>query len=408
MKLHIGIVGPIATADIKHLIQSEETCLPVGYAGAPLISILITELLRLGHRVSAFTLSSDMKTGSNAVIAQGDNFMMNYIPSRKHAWRFNGFRPGRIVDLYQYEREQLRKSILQAEPDVVHAHWSYEFALAVLKTGLPHVVTCHDSPLKVAKFYNKAQFTQRYYRWLRVLMARKAMRQANFVTAVSSYIRDEVQDMTGAVVEVVPNPVDQFAFDLNKIRSVPVTPHFAMVCNGWQELKNPQPAMQAFARFYLSNPDSNLNLYGNDFGVGQLAENWAKEQGISAGMIFHGDLPHRQLLQDLSKLDLLLHPSLEESFGVSIAEAMAMGLPVIAGNKSGAVPWVVGNGGVLCEVQQADEIFNAIELALVPESYARFSVAASERVKTMFNANTVATAYLERYRIAIDKEFAPC
>lgn len=408
MTIHIGIVGPIATADISHLIQSKRAMLPVGYEGAPLLATLIDELLRQGHRVSAFTLTSDIPLDGGAVVARGNNFSLSYCPMRSHAWRPNGLLSGRILDLFSFECEQLRRAILQAAPDVVHAHWTYEFALAAMQTGLPHIVTCHDSPYKVARFYSREKPTQSLYRWLRALMARKVLRQAKCVTAVSPYMQDEVQSMTQIPITVVPNPVNVFALDLYKSRAVSSSPCFAMVCNGWQTLKNPQPAMQAFAKFRAGHPTVEFHLYGHDFGVGQAAENWAKQQGIATGMVFHGALPHKQLLQALSNADLLLHPALEESFGMSIAEAMAMGLPVVAGGGSGAVPWVVGEGGVLCDVREALSIYQAMVHVLVPENYARYSYAARARVEAMFTVSAVADAYLTAYQTAMKKELTSC
>jgi glycosyltransferase involved in cell wall biosynthesis len=407
-KMHIGIAGPIATADIAHLIEGDVTGLPVGYTGAPLLATLIGELLRLGHRVSAFTLTSDMPLNGGVVVVHGKRFALSYSPMRRRAWRPNGLRLGRILDLYAFEREHLQRAIAQAAPEVVHAHWTYEFALAVLQTGLPHVVTCHDSPYKVARFFSREKPTRSLYRWLRVFMARKVFRQARCVTAVSSYMRDEVQGMARVPIVLVPNPVDSFALALVKARMAPSSPRFAMVCNGWQAHKNPQPALKAFARYRERHPEAVLHLYGNDFGVGQTAEIWAKQQGIAAGMVFYGAIPHKQLLEALSNADMLLHPSLEESFGLSIAEAMAMGLPVVAGESSGAVPWVVGDGGVLCDVRQEQDIYRAIEQVLVPENYARYSVAARARVESMFTASAVASAYLETYKNALDKEHPQC
>lgn len=406
--MHIGIVGPIASADICQLIQGEVDRLPVGYEGAPLLATLIAELLRQGHCVSAFTLSDDIPLDGGVVVVRGNNFMLSYCPMRPRAWRFNGVHPGRIIDFFGYEREQLHRAILQAAPEVLHAHWTYEFALAALQTGLPCVVTCHDSPYKVARFYSRAKPTQSLYRWLRALMARKVLLQSRSVTAVSPYLRDEVQGMTRMPISVIPNPVDAFALSLGKARTAPASASFSMVCNGWQTLKNPQPAMKAFARYRLSYLEAELHLYGHDFGSGQTAETWAKQQGIADGMVFHGAIPHKQLLGALANADLLLHPSLEESFGMSIAEAMAMGLPIVAGECSGAVPWVVGEGGVLCDVRQEQAIYQAIEQVLIPENYLRYSLAARARVDSMFTVSAVATAYLATYQAATEMELAPC
>jgi glycosyltransferase involved in cell wall biosynthesis len=408
MKLHIGIVGPIATEDIGHLIQGEVSRLPVGYGGAPLLATLITELLRQGHRVSAFTLTDDIPLDGGEVVARGDNFSLSYSPMRPRAWGFNGLRVGRILDLFGFEREQLQRAILQTAPEVLHAHWTYEFALAAQQTGLPCVVTCHDSPYKVARFYSRANPTQSLYRWLRAFMAHKVFSQAGCFTAVSSYMRDEVQGLTRVPIAVVSNPVDGFALTLGKPRVAPLLPRFAMVCNGWQSRKNPQPALLAFAKFRIAHPDVELHLYGHDFGLGQTAETLAKQQGIAMGMNFHGAIPHKQLLQALSNADLLIHPALEESFGMSIAEAMAMGLPIVAGERSGAVPWVVGEGGALCDVRQEQAIYQAIEHVLTPNNYVRYSLAARARVESMFTVGAVAAAYLAIYQAAIEKERVTC
>lgn len=407
--MHIAIVGPIATADITHLLEGDQSGLPLGYPDAPLLVTLIGELLRLGHRVSAFTLSKDISLSQREpIIAHGRNFTLSYSPMRRRAWQPNGWRSGRILDLYAFERNHMRKAIQQAAPEVVHAHWSYEFALAALQTGLPHVVTCHDSPYRVAKFYSSAKPTQSLYRWLKVLMAHKVLRQARCVTAVSSYMRDEMQGMTKVPISVVPNPVDAFAFVLGNTRKSPLSSCFAMVCNGWQVLKNPEPALRAFARYRACHQEAELHLYGNDFGIGQTAENWSIEQGIAVGMVFHGAIPHKKLLEALASADLLIHPSLEESFGLSIAEAMAMGVPVVAGESSGAVPWVVGDGGMLCDVRQENAIYQVIEQVLIPENYARLSIAARERVESMFTASAVAAAYLKTYQAALNVELVSC
>ena len=407
--MHIGIVGPIATADISHLIEGGVSGLPIGYHGAPLLATLISELLQRGHRVSAFTLSADIPLSqSEPVIVQGKNFSLSYSPMRPRAWRPNGLRLGRILDLYAYERAHMQRAIEKVAPDVVHAHWTYEFALAALQTGLPHVVTCHDSPYAVAGFYSKEKPTRSLYRWLRVLMARKVFSQATCLTAVSSYMKNEVQGMTPVPIVLVPNPVDGLALALGKDRLASLSPCIAMVCNGWQVLKNPQPALKAFARVRNYHPSAELHMYGNDFGPGEQAEIWCIAMGMQEGMFFHGAIPHKQLLEELSKVDVLLHSSLEESFGLSIAEAMAMGLPVVAGESSGAVPWVVGEGGILCDVRQELEICQAIKNVLVPENYARHSKAARARVELMFTVNKIASAYLDAYKNALERATSLC
>ena len=396
--MHIAIVGPIATADIAPILGVAPDSLPKGYPGAPLLVTLIAELIKRGHRVSAFTLSADMDMkGPAAASVYGAGLSVTYVKMRPRAWRFSNGRVGRILDLYREERHTLTKEILSAVPDVVHGHWSYEFALATLATGLPHVITCHDSPVQVARFFSHSRPTQSLYRWIRVVMALKALREAKCVTAVSPYLKAAVQAMTANQIEVVPNPIDAVAFGLGKVRSAPQQLKIAMVCNGWEKRKNPVPALQAFSMVRTARPEAELHLFGVDFGPLEAAEQWCVRQGISDGLIFHGATNHMKLLAKLSTMSVLVHPSLEETFGMVIAEAMALGLPVVAGENSGAVPWVVNGVGELTDIRDVGAIAAAVSRVLEPTKYRDCSMKGIREATERFSVSSIADRYIALY-----------
>jgi glycosyltransferase involved in cell wall biosynthesis len=180
-----------------------------------------------------------------------------------------------------------------------------------------------------------------------------------------------------------------------------------MVCNGWDRLKNPEPALQGFARWRASEPMAELHAFGADFGAGESAQRWAQAQGADAGVHFRGRMPHRELLDELAQADVLLHPSLEESFGVVLAEAMGLGLPVVAGRASGAVPSVLGVDaqghtacGVLTDVRSPEAIAAALSRVFDGDYAARCS-AGLDRAHTAFSPAAVATAYEAIYRQAL-------
>lgn len=405
--MKIAIVGPIATADIRHLLDGDTADLPVGYSGSPLLVTLVAELLRRGHQVTAITLSGGMPLDwRQPVRAQGANLEVVYVPMRRRAWQPNGWLLGRIVDLYAFERRGLQHAIKQAIPDVVHAHWSYEFAWAAQRTGLPAVITCHDSPFLVARMYSQSRPTRSAYRWLKAGMAWHVLRHAPCVTVVSPYLQAEVQALCNCPVTVVPNPlppsVCNQAVDLSH-QPDPQFPVLAMVLNGWSKIKNPQPALRAFACLRAHKSGARLKLYGADFGSGEIAERWARQNGLTAGMEFIGSVPYAKLLDELAAADVLVHPALEETFGMSVAEAMALGLPVIGGARSGAVPWVVEGGGILVDVTSAPAIEQAmVDLLDAPERYRRMAAAALTRARNHFTAAKVADAYEIIYRELVD------
>lgn len=399
--MHIGISGPVATKDIAHLLDGGGLDLPVGYEGAPLVATLIAGFLRRGHSVSMFTLSRDLplKRGST-VVATGPGLTVHYVPMRPRAWPFNGLRPGRIVDLYAFERHGLVRAIRQAGPEVVHAHWAYEFAWAALDSGLPHVVTCHDSPVVIARYYNGQGLRFSAYRWLKAAMAWNVLRRASLVTTVSPYMVGQIQSMSRVPVQVIPNPIPDLALSLSR-RTGDAGRRILMVCNGWSSHKNPEAALLAFSTLSRRLADVELVIAGAGFGPGEAAEQWWSARGLAGRVVFRGPMAHGEVLSLMAESDVLLHPSLEESFGAVLAEAMAIGLPVVAGKCSGAVPWVVGAAGVLVDVKRPEDMADALYGLLTDSQDAiRRSENGRSEARARFSLEAVNVAYEDVFWVA--------
>lgn len=410
--MRIAIAAPIATADLSARLHGGGHGLPAGYLGAPLTAVLIGELLDQGHEVAAITVDY-VFDGPQPARASGPGLSFDVLPGRRHAWRFNGRQPGRILDLFRVERRALCAAILAANVDLVHAHWTGEFALAAQASGVPHVITAHDSARQVLKH------TRSPYRAGRALMAHQVLRQAGCVTAVSDYLAHEIARPGGALPLALPNPVAAAVIAAGAARAGASARRIGMVGNGWGSRKNAIPALQAFAQWRaqwpaselanelasesahgkLPGPAPELHLFGADFGPGERAAAWVARHLSPAGMHFHGMLAHSELMARLARLDLLLHPALEESFGVVLAEAMALGLPVVAGAHSGAVPWVVGDAQWLVDVRSPDAIAAALNEAFTDlDRYAKASQQGRQRVLDHFTPAAVAAQYLAVYQ----------
>ncbi len=397
--MKIGIVGPVSTESIAQFLACDTATLPVGYGGAPLLGTLIGELLARGHEVAAYTTSINLPLNlPQPVMAKGDRFTIYYCPQRKHSVRMNGFHLGRIVDFFHLERRYLEQAIRMDNPDVVHAHWAYEFALAAIASGKPHVVTCHDAPQKVLKYMPNI------YRLGRLFMARKTMRYANCLTTVSPYMLGILAEKN---INVIANPLPTFLvgkpFDASRKLSM-TKPVVIMVANGWGKLKNAETGLLAFSKLLTVIPGAKLKLYGADFGSGEIAQDWAIKQGLTSSMEFVGSLPYATLMHELAKGDIFLHPSLEESFSMVVAEAMALGVPVIGGTNSGAVPWVIGDGGVLVDVTDAVDIAKVLIAVLGDaEKWKLMRAAAYQAAQTRFAPKVIVDAYENLYRQQIGR-----
>jgi glycosyltransferase involved in cell wall biosynthesis len=114
-------------------------------------------------------------------------------------------------------------------------------------------------------------------------------------------------------------------------------------------------------------------------------------------------LPHQgeaRLLAELQRAQLALLPSHSESFGLSIAEAQAAGLPVIA-YAAGSVPEVVqdGKSAWLAPLGDVAALARAIEQALTsPDEVFWRGLAGRERVARLFRWERTAQRILARLR----------
>lgn len=395
--MKIGIAGPISTESIAQFLDADVHGLPRGYVGAPLFGNLIGALLARGHTIVAYTTSSDMPPAT-CVSASGDRFKITYCSARPHTFRYSGGSWGRAADAFGRERALLSRAMEEDAPDLVHAHWSYEFALAAIEVGLPNVITCHDAPQVVLRY------SPDLYRLVRYFMARRVLDRARYLTAVSPYLQQELQDYADVPIEIVPNPLPSSlaGFVQFSRKYDPARPRIAMVLNGWGKRKNPQPALCAFKVLRCTFPAAELRVMGSDYGPGGRAESWARTQGLAQGVHFLGQQPYSVLLAQLAESDLLFHPALEETFGMSIAEAMALGVPVVGGKTSGAVPWVIGESGRLVDVRSPEAIAQAA-LDLLNDEQALIGLGEQARSNTLkrFSPDVVAAAYERHYQQAV-------
>ena len=72
---------------------------------------------------------------------------------------------------------------------------------------------------------------------------------------------------------------------------------------------------------------------------------------VSDRMLNIGCIPHKEMVGLYQQADILIFPSIREGFGLSVAEAMSCGLPVVAFNTS-SLPELIdhGSGGYLTDI----------------------------------------------------------
>ena len=108
---------------------------------------------------------------------------------------------------------------------------------------------------------------------------------------------------------------------------------------GWKGLT---VALKALAEAPMREANAKLLVVGDGPQKPELRQ-LAQSLGVSERVVFHDPVPHEQLPALYGAVDVGVFPSIgDEAFGITIAEAMSCGKPVIA-SHIGGIPEVVGN-----------------------------------------------------------------
>jgi glycosyltransferase involved in cell wall biosynthesis len=98
-------------------------------------------------------------------------------------------------------------------------------------------------------------------------------------------------------------------------------------------------SIAAFAEVAAHSRDASLDIYGDGPALGELVS-FVEAHQLTDRVRFHGQVDSATLATMLPRYDVFIQHSHREAFGVSIAEAMSCGLPVVATSVGGIVDLV--------------------------------------------------------------------
>lgn len=235
------------------------------------------------------------------------------------------------------------------KPDVIHAH-SYVAGFAARhifrKTGIPYVLTEHLTTF-MEKKVTKAH----------VVTLKKVLNEAKCVIAVSDCLREAIEPYTGRCIDVVPNLFDEQIF---QPFHVPKKETFTIVSVG--DLIRRKAFDVLINAFKIAlDQDSDLRL--EIIGTGPLKEELEAQvigKNLSSSVTFHGACSPVEIAAVMQASQLCVSTSHVETFGITIIEAMACGIPVVATPSGGPQEIVTSENGILTTNWEINTIAKAI------------------------------------------------
>jgi len=241
---------------------------------------------------------------------------------------------------------------------------------APLKPGVPLVLTLHDIIYLERLDLKKGTWYQRLGNLYRRWNVPKIVPSCAAILTVSAFEQKRIEQhfkLPKDQVKVVYNSVgDHFksnaeAVDLVKIKVKYELPEkFIFFLANTDPKKNLRGVLKALAILQAQGKLS-IPLVMLDFKEEYLMEILQEIGAAELRSMIHiiGYVPNKELPYFYQLSTVYLYPSLRESFGIPILEAMACGTPVITSNTS-SMPEVAGNAAILIDPFDPQTIADAI------------------------------------------------
>jgi glycosyltransferase involved in cell wall biosynthesis len=152
-----------------------------------------------------------------------------------------------------------------------------------------------------------------------------------------------------------------------KVATYGVTKPFVLFVSSLWPYKNCEGLLRAWARVRGELQGHQLAIVGGGRDPEYLASlhALAAELGISGDVVFVGAVPLDETVHFYRAAEAFVYPSLNETFGLPILEAMACGCPVVTSDTS-AMPETAGGAALLADPGDPESIARAIVEAAGP------------------------------------------
>jgi glycosyltransferase involved in cell wall biosynthesis len=286
----------------------------------------------------------------------------------------------------------VRLGVKELRPDVIHAHWWLPGGFFARNLGVPLVITCHGSDVRLL---GRAGVVTR--------LARPVFKSAARITTVSNFLADDLRSRLPKLltpVLVTPMPVDTKAFLAG--REVPkANPPQLLYAGNLVPSKGVDVLLRAVAELDRRGIACHLRVLGDGPAKGDL-QRLGDELGISSKITWASFVPQSQMAQEYGASTVTVLPSRgqAEGLGLTLVEALLAGSAVV-GTAAGGIPEVIRHEqtGLIARDGDAADLASQLQRLLTdPGLRHRLTDAGKEQVLQSFAPESAIDRFLEIYR----------
>lgn len=218
------------------------------------------------------------------------------------------------------------------------------------------------------------EFIARHPAW-----TNRVLRRADVIVAPSAFLKKALAPL-GLDARVIPNAIELARYPY---RHRPVVAPRLMWMRTFHSVYNPEMAVRVLARVRQQEPAATLVMAGQDKGTIADVQRLAQQLGVDDAVRFPGFLDHEAKVREADAADIFLNTNHIDNTPVSVIEACAMGLPVIATHVGGIADLLTDGEDALLVADNDDRAMADAVVRLVrePGLASRLSTRARARVE---------------------------
>jgi len=308
----------------------------------------------------------------------------------------------------QWEQVVLPKAAQEHGCEILHCTSN----TAPLFSKLPLITTLHDiiymenSYLKILK--GSATPYQKFGNVYRKMVVPKVVKNSKKIITVSHFEKNRIGEFFSMSsdnrLEAVYNGVSTYfkpitdVSELERVKNTYSLPdNYFFFLGNTDPKKNTKGTLKAFSDF-IKKTQLDYKLVMLDYDLKELEKLLVEIDDVSlidkivlTGYVVNTDLP-----AIYAQSEIFLYPSLRESFGIPMLEAMSCGVPVITSNTS-SMPEVSGDAAHIIDPFKPEEITEGIIKILNDKSYKKELIKKGLERSKVFSWKNMATQVLGLY-----------
>lgn len=297
---------------------------------------------------------------------------------------------------FKYLEKELAQFIENKSINIIETHDWEGISIIAENSGIPCTIRCHGSWSVLHNFFGYAAAKGKMHN------EKKAFENSDHIITISQNNEEMVRQIFGEKnYHLIYNGVDTDVFKPQE--NIPILEKSIFYLGNVSLEKGAETALNTFIEVNKAEPDSTLHFIGKETNlVNDLNEKITQEK-LKQKVYFHGKKNRDEVIKLISKAEVVIFPSKGETFGLALAESMALEKPIICSNLEAFKEIVSDKENGLIAKSEEEFAYNIFKIFADKSFAGDLAKKARKTIIEKFSSHTMVQKTLEYYTEIISR-----